>query len=90
MTNRLSPQHRREAIIGIDPLLNAYFMTLVENGEEVGDPLLFSFHGEDDSPSAQAQVKRIEYLKELWLHETRSVDDMARLYGSAPSAESHA
>lgn len=85
MTSKHSHQHRRDAIIGIDPLLNAYFMTLIENGEEVGDPLLFTFHGEDDSPSAQAQVKRIEYFKELWLHETRSFDDVARLYGSAPA-----
>lgn len=85
MTSKHTHQHRRDAIIGIDPLLNAYFMTLVENGEEVGDPLLFTFNGEDDSPSAQAQVKRIEYFKELWLHGTRSFADMARLYGSAPA-----
>ncbi len=85
MTSKLTLQHRREAIVGIDPLLNAYFMTLMEDGEDVGEPLLFSFHGEDDSPSAQAQVKRIEYFKELWLQKTQSFDDVARLHGSVPA-----
>lgn len=85
MTNKLSHPYRRDAIIGIDPLLNAYFMSLVENGEEVGDPLLFIFHGEDDSPSAQAQIKRVKYFKELWVHDTRSFDDMARLHGATPA-----
>lgn len=74
---------KRDAIIGIDPLLNAYFITLVENGQEIGDPLLFVFQGEDDSPSAQEQAQRLKHLKSLWLEQTGSFDDLSRLHGSS-------
>lgn len=83
MTSSTALQTHRDAIIGIDPLLNAYFMALVENGQDVGNPLLFSFQGEDDSPSAQAQVRRIEHLKLLWLEQQHSVEQLEQVYGKS-------
>src|SRR6218665_4219670 len=64
----------RYVVTGFDPMLNAYFLSLVENNQEVTNPLLFPFHGEDDSQSAMAQQKKLSRYRTYWEEEGKSVD----------------
>ncbi|XID75976.1 hypothetical protein ACF3NA_05495 [Alkanindiges sp. WGS2144] len=86
MTSKQCQLSKRDAIVGIDPLLNAYFITLVENGQEIGNPLLFSFYGEDDSPSALAQARRVSHFKTLWIDEIKTPEEITHLYQSVNHA----
>lgn len=70
----------RQAVSGFDPLLNAYFLSLVENNQEVTNPLLFPFHGEDDSPSALVQQQKMARYKAYWEQDGKSADDIIDLH----------
>lgn len=79
-----STQHHtlstRQAVSGFDPLLNAYFLSLVENNQEVSNPLLFPFQGEDDSQSALAQQQKMARYKAYWEQDGKSADEIIDLH----------
>lgn len=79
-----STQHHtlstRQAVSGFDPLLNAYFLSLVENNQEASSPLLFPFQGEDDSHSALVQQQKMSRYKNYWEQDGKSVDEIVELH----------
>lgn len=72
----------RQVISGFDPLLNAYFLNLVENDQEVTSPLLFPFEGEDDSSSAQQQQQKLSKYKDYWVNQGKSVDEIIQIHAT--------
>lgn len=70
----------RQAVSGFDPLLNAYFLSLVEHNQEVTNPLLFPFHGEDDSQSALVQQQKMARYKNYWEQDGKSVEEIIDLH----------
>lgn len=73
-------QMNRKVISGFDPLLNAYFLNLMENNREVSNPLLFPFEGEDDSFSAQSQQQKLSIYKDYWVRQGKSLDEIVRIH----------
>lgn len=76
----MNPLNNRQVVTGFDPLLNAYFLSLLENQREVGSPLLFPFQGEDDSHSALLQQQKMSRYKHYWEHDGKSVDEIIELH----------
>jgi hypothetical protein len=66
----------RTVVSGFDPMLNAYFLNLIENNQEASLPLLFPFEGEDDSISAQHQQQKLNQYKNYWVNDGKSVDEI--------------
>lgn len=75
-----SQSSSRKAITGFDPLLNAYFLNLVENNQEAAQPLLFPFYGEDDSSSAKRQQRKMSQYKNYWVQDGKSVEEIIQLH----------
>lgn len=82
-----SQSSTRKAIVGFDPLLNAYFLNLVENNQEATQPLLFPFQGEDDSTSAKQQQQKMSQYKNYWVQDGKSVEEIIQLHAVDVSAE---
>lgn len=82
-----SQSSSRKAITGFDPLLNAYFLNLLENDQDATQPLLFPFQGEDDSNSAKRQQQKMCQYKNYWVQEGKSVDEIIQLHAVDVSPE---
>ena len=78
--NTCQPLITRHAVTGFDPMLNAYFLSLVENNQEVTNPLLFPFQGEDDSQSAIVQRKKLSRYKSYWEQEGKSAEEIIDIH----------